>query len=145
MSQILIINKTPSNVYKNHDEFEVPLDFEEIKRSPKNEESKFIYSKKYLIVKDDITEDKIEQIVTEETVLYDPSYYICDEIYNFAKYLEEYKVLQVLPLNTNDDYLIVGLEIIDNNNVNTHDSKFFQDLNKEELGKDTSPSSGKDY
>lgn len=87
--------------FKEHDEFEVPLDPEETKRSPKDTVD--------VEREDPEDEDQLEKLVAEETALYDPSYYICNEIFNFDKYINEYKVFQVIRAeNPAIGYIIVG-------------------------------------
>jgi hypothetical protein len=84
--------------YNAKEEKEVPLDFDNDKNSPKEDTI-------------DYSDSKIEKIVTEETELYMPSYFICDEIYNFKKYMDRYKVYQIMPIEQNQ-YLTIGCELV---------------------------------
>ena len=59
-------------------------------------------------------QETIDQLIEEEAILNDPSYYLWDEIYQFSKYLDEYKVYQVLPIDEVNN-LIVGCEMLKEN------------------------------
>ena len=65
-----------SNIGYNDNEKEVPLNFNDI--NPKENSIPQEYS-----------DERIEKIVLEEAELYMPSYYICNEIYDFERYIEE--------------------------------------------------------
>ena len=83
--------------YNANDEKEVPLDFNDIK------------PKENSIPQEQLSDERIEQIVLEEAELYMPSYYICNEIYDFDRYIDEYKAYQIIPLSKDKtDYLFIG-------------------------------------
>lgn len=56
----------------------------------------------------DTAQELLEQMVTEDAVLYNPSYFLCDEIYKFMQNMNDYKVFQIIPLADIKDYLVVG-------------------------------------
>lgn len=84
-------------------EKEVPLDFNDGRRSPVENPSS---STPRL---DDLSDTKIEQIVIEETALYMPGPFLCDEIFDFKNNYSKCRALHIMPLeNTPGEYLIVG-------------------------------------
>ena len=86
----------------------MPLDFDNVdgdKASPKEETI-------------DYSDEKYEKIVVEETELYTPSYFICDEIYDFQKNRDQFKAYQVLNID-DGKYLTIGCEmVLDDSNEN---------------------------
>lgn len=94
--------------FAQSDEVEVPLDFEETKRTFK-EVTEFETI--------NIDDEQIEKLVAEETALYDPSCYFDDQIYDFEKNKSNYRVFQVIRAeNQNIGYVVAGAEIIFENN-----------------------------
>lgn len=92
--------------FSQPDEIEVPLDFGESKKSPK-EATEFDGQN------DLEDEEQLEKFIAEELALYDPSYYLCDEIYDFTNNIDNYKIYQVIrAINPAIGYLIVGWEMI---------------------------------
>ena len=89
--------------FSHQEEVEVPLDFDEIKRSPTDEEIKFFNE----------NNEQLDKIISEETYLYDPSNFLNDEIYKFNELLNEYKVYQIISIPEESKYIIVGCEIIE--------------------------------
>jgi hypothetical protein len=94
--------------FSQSDEVEVPLDFGESKRTPKE-------ATEYETI--NIDDEKIEILVAEEASLYDPSYYFDDYIYEFKKYQSNYKVFQVIRAeNPQIGYIVAGVEVNFENN-----------------------------
>jgi hypothetical protein len=60
------------------------------------------------IKESDTAQEILDQLVTEDAILYNPSYFLCDEIYKFGENLNGHKIFQVLPIPDSTDYLIVG-------------------------------------
>lgn len=94
--------------FAQSDEVEVPLDFEETKRTGKE-------VTEYETI--NIDDEQIEKLVAEETALYDPSYYFDDQIYDFKNKKSNYRVFQVIRAeNQNIGYIVAGAEIVFENN-----------------------------
>jgi hypothetical protein len=94
--------------FSQSDEIEVPLDFGESKRTPKE-------ATEYETI--NIDDDQIEKLVAEEASLYDPSYYFDDYIYEFKKNQSNYKVFQVIRAeNSQIGYIVAGVEVNFENN-----------------------------
>ena len=85
-------------------EIEVPLDFGESKKSPKE----------IIDPPDTIDDDdELEKKIAEDVELYDPSYYVCEEVFKFSEHMKDYTLYQVLKAeNAAIGYLIFGCEMI---------------------------------
>ena len=89
--------------FKHQEEIEVPLDFDETKRSPTDEGAKFFND----------NNEQLDRLILEETYLYDPSNFLNDEIYRFSESIDKYKAFQVIQIPEESKYLIIGWEIIE--------------------------------
>lgn len=86
--------------FSGNEEIEVPLDFGESKKSPKdtNDVDKQDY------IEDD---DELMKKVNEDNELYNPSYFLANEIFEFDKYIDEYVVYKVMRAENSSIGLIV--------------------------------------
>jgi hypothetical protein len=86
--------------FGENEEIEVPLDFGESKKSPKDTTD---------IDRPDFIEDddELTKKVNEDNELYNPSYYLANEIFEFDKYIDEYVAYKVMKAENSSIGLVI--------------------------------------
>lgn len=95
------------------EEREIPMDFDGDK-SPQVNTGTYLDN----VRESDTAQERLDEQVIKDAVLYNASFFLNDELYKFDTYKDEYKVYQILPLQDSEgEYLIVGCEVVMNDST----------------------------